>query len=404
MGILFPLLKMECEICGMRIRVVNNAYVCDEGHTLENKVEVADDVHASAVIRAPREEKIIASAISINPAYTRLFLAHLMFEDVRIRLEIRSSKYFEIFANLCTDRGPTLEGPEVSFSTVMALAYYTKRIEAEAQDRTYLYLEFSQAMENYPLLETVAEKLSILGQRPADHRTFHKTHMGYGMSLIEKLLRCMGQAGVELQRNPKNVMYNETGILDDALENTRACFRQDLRRDLPMMTQYLVRICSILALDITDNLERSFAVFFYASDFSRTIHIPDTEIAAFLYIYIMNRRRDLDIAGAMNSVKNTFFESFHKIIGKQSASAPETFRTFATPRAFQENLKILMRTVSWQRICAFNIKVSETKRLIKSTRSVDALRRHRRLLDSLPTANFVRAVWLVKKLMVQKRQ
>lgn len=403
---------ISCEICGTPLRIIDNIYVCDEGHAIENKVEVADDTHMAPTSCVQEEASRGFSPSECGPGYLELLVFYLMFEDVRTYLGIVSSRYFEIFVNFFRGDGDKIvHGPSLCFSTLRALTYYSKRVEMESEDKTYMYLEYCRDMEHYPFEERIQQKLDVLNLNASHYKPFSMCVREHKLYNVYSVLRCLGDVGVDLRRDrigrPRR---SETGVLDEEIENNKLCFRQDLRRDYQMFLGYLRRLCSIFMLEITEDLEEKFKIFFYASDFSQVVHIPEVEISPFLYIYIMRYGRDLDVGRAIRRFRDTLLGSFYGMAGDEACERykdtdQETVERYDLQSTFQESVRFLLsRIVPTRKSREFMAGVSRLKVLLHSATSLEKFRSHWKKIHGIPTQNFHNAVWYIRKLKFQRRR
>lgn len=398
---------MDCEICGSKVGIINNTYVCEEGHISNNKIEVIDDTSAVPLLSVPREEKAAVVSAKYSFEYMKLLILHLLFEEVKVHLGIKSSKYFEIFVNFFReDETKTLYGPSMSLPTLKTLAYYSKRIEVEAENKTYLFLEFHKEMESYPLRDKFGDKIKLFNMNKKQcFSSFLANVQEWSSNNIYTRLKILGEDGLELFRNKKsNVVHNETGIEEEEIRNNRICFRQDLRRDYCMFFEYLKRICEIFMLDITEDLEEKFKFFFYASDFTQTIHMPEVELAPFLYIYIMNHRRDFDVERAIRNFRKVFNGFYgENWIQEHKDIDLAVLDDYDSQNTFQTNVKFLLTSISWLKYIEFRDKVRAVKKLLCQCISRDAFRGHWKREREMLKRNFDRSAWYIKKLIYERK-
>lgn len=404
---------INCEVCGGSLKLIDNDYVCEEGHTISNSLEVATDMAplldrpASSESERPR---FVFPTAKYGPDYADLLLFYMLFEDVRKHLHIKSSKYFDIFTNFIQE-GPekTLLMPWAGPVSISALAYYSKRVETEADGGTYMYLDYYQEMEPYPYEERRREKVNFLrGRNP---NAFRMQPGAFGLDPVHEVLKYLGDRGFSLARvRVKGVLrtfYDETGVPNDEVESNKACFRQDLRRDYQMLFKYLQRVCGMFMLGIDDDLEAKFKVFFYAHDLTQHIHIPEVDVSVFLYVYIMNHRKDFDALRAVRALEGSaigLYPPLQEGTGSHAPHPTDPCSTTSPGPSLELHLKALIAKVAWISAATVDSKVSELMRLFDCSRSAGALARYWRRRNYKYMTIFNRNAWHVKRLMVLKKK
>ncbi|KAM0672113.1 hypothetical protein CWI42_070270 [Ordospora colligata] len=365
---------LVCDACGLELTLTDTTYVCPEGHILENKIEVENEAVQTTTEKIAKDildpVSIIKSTYGTD--YTYLLLFYYMFEDIRIYLGIQSSKYFDIFLNFIMEKHEKkLDKSYITIQTLRALTYYSKRIEAEAKSQTYLYLDYYIAMEAYPYKKRIDEKANALKINKRLKMGLQAS--GFGLNTISMILGYFGQAGTELRnyaiKKDLLLFKNESGIPDAVLERNKVCFRMDLRRDYKMMLAYLRRICEVILLSITKDLISKFKIFFYASDYTKTIHIPEIEICVFLYVYIMMYRRDFDVINANRNLKEVILKDYDSAFKKQHSDGIEEREKAArnhqyTHQSFQNGVKSLVFKITWLNYLTLNIKINGLRKLL----------------------------------------
>jgi len=378
---------LVCNACGLELTLTDTTYVCPEGHILENKIEIGNEFAQTIAEKTKRDIMDPVSIIksTYGTDYTSLLLLYYMFEDIRAYLGIKSSKYFDIFLNFIAEKNEKkLDKSYITMPILRALTYYSKRMEVEAKNQTYLYLDYYIAMEAYPYKKRIEERANALKIKKRFKMGLQIS--GFGLNIISTVLGCFGEAGTELRsyaiKKDLLLFKNESGIPSAELERNKACFRMDLRRDYEMMLGYFERICKIILLDITTDLISKFKVFFYASDYTKTIHIPEIEICVFLYVYIMMYQRDFDVTNANCNLKEIILRDYNIAFKKQHSDSSEEYAKAAwkyqyAHQSFETGLKSLIFKITWMSDYILNQKIKKLKKLFSECKDIDKYQKKR---------------------------
>ncbi|CAD25484.1 hypothetical protein [Encephalitozoon cuniculi GB-M1] len=398
---------VNCETCGATLEIIENEYICSEGHIIKNRVEVSTEEASVPVGGAPNKLKIQTSfTTKYGEDYVDLLIFHALFNDIRNYLGIKSTKYFDIFTNFIKEGpGQTLEKSLLILPALGALTYYSKRVEMEAEGRPYLYLDYYRSMMSYPYQERRKAKFEALGINTKRPLVAPFCLSGFSLVPVSSVLKYLGESGIVLQKNRFGMrlttFYDETGVLDEEVENNKACFRQDLRRDYQMFFCYLQRICDIFLLEITEHLEKKFRAYFYVLDLTQSIHIPEIDISLFLYIYIMNYKKDFDVQKAMANLENSGIKFHFSPPEEPVSTEPKT--TSYSKEDLESYLRILISKITW--VCSYNLKtkVGRLKTLLSCSKTANMLNSYWKRQNDKHKLVFVRNVWYIKKLMFLKR-
>ncbi|KAG5860119.1 hypothetical protein KMI_03g05700 [Encephalitozoon hellem] len=394
-----------CETCGSPLEIIENDYICSEGHTIKNRVELLDE-GASTLLDGSssrvKPKRLLFKKYGQD--YMELLGFYILFNDIGEHLHVKSPKYFNIFVDFIKE-GPhkTLSKSLLTFTTLRALTYYSKRIEMEAEGKTYLYMDYYKDMMTYPYEERKNAKLADLGITNSNILPirFEST----GMVPVYRILRFFGERNVRLQKNRSYgrfvTFYGETGVLDKEAENRKACFREDLRRDYEMFFKYLQRICDIFMLEITEDLEKKFKGFFYMLDFTNTIYIPEVEVSVFLYIYIMNHKKDFNVLRAIRNLDEILREPYCTLPEEIGHAKSENFCD--KEERLQSHLKTLISKVTWFCSAEIERKLKSLKRLFSCCKTPGSLGNYWKSIHDRHKLLFSRNVWYMKKLIVLRR-
>ncbi|AFN83213.1 hypothetical protein EROM_061210 [Encephalitozoon romaleae SJ-2008] len=394
-----------CETCGSPLEIIGNDYVCSEGHITKNTIEFSNEERPILLDSSTNDTKLKKLLFKkYGPDYMELLGFYILFNDIREHLCIKSLKYFNIFANSIKE-GPKKTLPRFLLvsPTLRALTYYSKRIEMEAEGKTYLYMDYYKSMMTYPYEERRRIKLTHLGITNLNIPPVR--FEGTGLIPVYRILRFLGERNVRLQKNRSHgrlvIFYGETGVLDEKAENNKACFREDLRRDYEMFFKYLQRICDIFVLEITEDLEEKFKAFFYMLDLTKTIHIPEVEISVFLYIYIMNYKKDFDVLRAIRNLNEILREPYSTLPEEIKYIKPEDL--YGKEERLQSYLKTLISKATWFNSTEIEEKLGNFKRLFSSSRTQRLFNDYWGRIHDRHKPLFIRNAWYVKKLIILKR-
>jgi hypothetical protein len=375
---------LRCEVCGAEYRIIDSAFVCEEGHMLEENMEVVDELEAMptpASLIQPEEELVGTSIDGLE----ELTLCHMLFEELKRFFGVEDSRYFRMFLNFFQLNGRRImHGPQLCYTGIMALLYHSRRMEEERRSATYMMAEFLHTASMCPYEDRLLRVLELLRIRAADYENKMMKIEKTSCQCIYNFLSMLSRPGVGISLFPSiKPVPCETGVLDEHVEYAKTCFRQDIRNDYENMCNYLHRICGAIGLEIDEDMGRRFKVFAYASDFTFNYFIPELEICAFLCIYIAKQKRTFDVERALAELK----------VGGSSAVANNSF---------QSNLRLLFCSITGTTRYTFERQVFRVKARLSSLCSLKSYRKFSKKENEPAHVLFIRSVLYIAKLLYRK--
>lgn len=283
---------MRCEICGTEYRQVDTFLICEQGHTLQNTMEVANDDHQTSVLKvkrvrtAKKEKKIFKSS---GCHLMRMVLMKLLFEEAREHFGLPNDNVFKYFTGFFEFRRTKLETcVEVSKNELFVLVYLGKRMEMEKQGMPYF---IKDCKEDFKRFDISTRLLLIKNRFPSlEPPCYEFIKTAFNVSPLNIKRRVAELTDIYMYPKPYSHIHgSENGIFEEGIEFCKHNIRRRIRNDLEMSRLYFKSICEFYSVPMTPMLELYFEKFVYTSD-PNQVHIPEYDFALFVASYYVNEK------------------------------------------------------------------------------------------------------------------
>lgn len=282
---------MKCEICGTVYRRVDTFLICEQGHTLQNTLEVANDDSYFPLkvkkIRAKKKEKKIFKSSGCH--LMRMVLMKLLFEEAREYFGLPNDNVFKYFTGFFEFRKTKLETcVEVSKNEFFVLVYLSKRIEVEKQGKPYFIKDCREDFRNFD----ISTRLLLIKNRfpSLEPPCYEFLKTSFNVSPLSIKHRVAELTDIYMYPKPYSDIHgSENGIFEESIEFCKHNIRRNIRNDLEMSRLYFGSICKFYNVPMVPKLRLYFEKFVYTSD-PNQVHIPEYDFTLFVASYYINKK------------------------------------------------------------------------------------------------------------------
>lgn len=361
---------MNCEICGAKYRKVDTFLICDQGHTLQNTLEVANDDGQSVPLRirrvriARREKKIYRSS---GCHLMRMVLMRLLFDEAREHFGLPDDNVFKYFTGFFEFKKTKLETcVDVTKNEFFVLVYLSKRMEMEKEGRPYTIKE---CKEDFKRFDITTRLLLIKNRFPAlEPPCYEFVKTPFNLSPATVKHRVAELTDMYMYPKPYGHAHgSENGIFEEGIEFCKHNIRRQIRNDLEMAWLYFKPICEFYNVPLEPKLRLYFAKFIYVSDPGQ-VHIPEYDYVLFLASLYVNKKvlEDTDLETRIL----TEFVMSRKVLIKRIMKMSKILEMSTTPELYmvwmsmkrEKRFKRLRHVVEF--IDAFKRKTARTTNLV----------------------------------------
>ncbi|KAM0685406.1 hypothetical protein COBT_003385 [Conglomerata obtusa] len=277
---------LKCDICHTPYSLHDGVYICEDGHIYQHNEEVCD-TYVGFTGRAKKLEKSTQTHqeslyYKLLKTFTQLYI------EMKRCIGIKEDLTFKIFLSYIRYENNKVND-YFTFHFLFSILYYQKRIECESEGNALLYSDFEKMFDvslyNYKL-HTISKEQKFEKLQITQALKFH--YLEVKMFNCVQYLEFLGEQGYKERRFCYFIKEK------DYDHKNKRLMRMAVRKDQEMMDLYLKNICEILFLEISDDLQKSFtkSCNFYCTD--ERVFIPDLFIYAFLFLYVRNKKIDLN--------------------------------------------------------------------------------------------------------------
>lgn len=267
---------MLCTVCFSKVNCVNGVFTCEEGHTFEHTMEVAERSGTTQSSIKDKESQTKKPHKQAFPkSYCRLVLFTAIFYEGLSFFELRNDDLLRLYIQTISHKGKEIIDDHglVSVYGLYAIMYLTKRCEIEREDKPLLAAEYMRYMRFFP----------------------YKRHLKFFSSKIDK--GSLKNVGMHIKRNTDYTshLYNALSKLNKVFSRKnlapdqknailKICRHQ--RSDKKIFFAYLDTVVEDFGLEKSPQLVFCFEKFVYTNNVQERVFSPEVEISTFLYEYM----------------------------------------------------------------------------------------------------------------------
>jgi hypothetical protein len=278
---------MLCEICGSKYRKIDSNLICQNGHTLQNAIAVADDdFGVKGKSRKIRKEKVHQKKIDMNSNIGRLCIMRLIYNDAKKYFSFSSDKIFKLYTNLYKITDADIESSyEPSLMVLGALVYLSVRSEKEKQGNILLFSDFRKKWLKFNCYKRARDTANLL---KIEFNMFppNKGSITYfSISTIEIIIRKI--ADFNRVASKVDAKCSETGVYFEYIERTKANIRSCFSADYDLLLKYKTAVLKDLNIVSDDRMLYYFKKFTFVFAYNR-MFIAELDICYFLILYFLD--------------------------------------------------------------------------------------------------------------------
>lgn len=365
---------MLCDICGTLFRRVESSLICENGHTIQNTLEVGEDNIMQGVARSRFVKKMnIATEKKrdLDNTVANMLVIHCLFYEAKKHFGFTDDWIYKQFtgfyavlspepedAPLSATQGAPEENDHPAFLSqpapqqpmapkkaiiygsfqnnlglLIAVIYLSKRVHEEKQGRPFLVDQFRSIYTSFDLEGRCYD--IVKRQRLFVNGYKAMTLPLYVTIPVAILHNLQNLANFNYYENLSDYsVHHDTGVIPQYVLDLKQNIRSVVRRDLTIWQAYFDIILKKLKVKKTNRLKYFFKKMVYVLH-PKEIFVPEVTICLFLAIYMNNKDKftgsklEQKILIFLNISRKAFTRKISLlVINLNAAASPEKFTRY----------------------------------------------------------------------------